>query len=54
MDEIWKDVSGYEGLYQISNLGNIKSFKRYKEGKVLTPKFDKDGYREIGNRNKGY
>ena len=47
MDEIWKDVSGYEGLYQISNLGNIKSFKRYKEGKILNPKFDKDGYREI-------
>ena len=23
--EIWKDVSGYEGLYQVSNLGRVKS-----------------------------
>lgn len=26
--EIWKDIIGYEGLYQISNLGNVKSLKR--------------------------
>ena len=26
--EVWKDVIGYEGLYQISNLGRIKSLKR--------------------------
>ena len=24
MEEIWKDVKGYEGLYQVSNLGNVK------------------------------
>lgn len=23
--EIWKDIQGYEGLYQVSNLGNVKS-----------------------------
>lgn len=28
MKEIWKDIVGYEGLYQISNLGNVKSLKR--------------------------
>ena len=27
MEEIWKDVQGYEGKYQISNLGNVKSIK---------------------------
>lgn len=31
-EEIWKDISGYEGLYQISNLGRVKS-KR----KILKP-----------------
>ena len=31
MNEIWKDVKGYEGLYQISNLGNVKSLDRYIE-----------------------
>lgn len=25
MGEIWKDIKGYEGLYQVSNLGNVKS-----------------------------
>lgn len=28
-DEIWKDIKGYEGLYQVSNLGRIKSLERY-------------------------
>ena len=27
--EVWKDVKGYEGLYQVSNLGKVKSFDRY-------------------------
>lgn len=25
MNEIWKDIEGYEGLYQVSNLGNVRS-----------------------------
>lgn len=25
MEEIWKDVPGYEGLYQVSNMGRVKS-----------------------------
>jgi hypothetical protein len=28
MDEIWKDIPGYEGYYQASNFGNIKSVDR--------------------------
>lgn len=28
--EIWKDVPGYEGIYQVSNLGNVKSLERTK------------------------
>lgn len=27
--EIWKDIEGYEGLYQVSNLGRVKSLERY-------------------------
>ena len=26
--ELWKDIKGYEGIYQISNLGNIRSLER--------------------------
>lgn len=29
MKEIWKDIKGYEGLYQISSFGNVKSLDRY-------------------------
>lgn len=29
--EIWKDILGYEGLYQISSLGRVKSLERLKE-----------------------
>ena len=28
MQEIWKDIKNYEGLYQVSNLGRVKSFPR--------------------------
>lgn len=28
MEEIWKDIEGYEGKYQVSNLGRVKSLKR--------------------------
>lgn len=28
MEEIWKDIKGYEGLYQVSNMGRIKSLER--------------------------
>ena len=28
MVEIWKDIKGYEGLYQVSNLGRVKSLRK--------------------------
>jgi hypothetical protein len=32
--EIWKEISGYEGLYEVSNTGNVKNSIR---GNILTP-----------------
>jgi hypothetical protein len=32
--EIWKDVPGYEEIYQVSNLGNVKSIDHYCKGRV--------------------
>ena len=29
--EIWRDITGYEGLYQISNLGNVRNIKFYRK-----------------------
>ena len=43
INEQWKPIEGFEGLYEISNLGRIKSFWYGKE-KILKPKKDKDGY----------
>jgi hypothetical protein len=34
MQEIWKDIKGYEKYYQISNLGNVKRKKRIRYDKV--------------------
>lgn len=31
--EIWKDISGYEGLYQVSNLGKVRSLERIAKAK---------------------
>ncbi len=44
--EIWKDVPEYEGKYQVSNMGNVKSLNYKKTGKtrVLKQGKDKDGY----------
>jgi len=32
-NEKWKDIEGYEGYYQVSNYGNVKSLERIKRGK---------------------
>ena len=39
--EIWKDIPGYEGLYQVSNLGRVKSLGREV---LLKPMHNKKGY----------
>jgi hypothetical protein len=51
MKEIWKDVKNYEGLYQVSNLGRIKSFPRngtIKQEKILKQVLDNNGYFIVG------
>lgn len=46
MEEIWKDIAGYEGLYQVSNLGNVKSLNYNHTGlpRLLAEKHHKTGY----------
>lgn len=46
LTEIWKDVVGYEGRYQVSNLGRVKYFKS-KVGKIKKQQTDKDGYKFV-------
>lgn len=52
-NEIWKDIQGYEGLYQISNLGRIKSlYKRGNRPPLIIRQPIKRGYYQVGLRNK--
>lgn len=51
--EVWKDIQGYEGMYQVSDLGRVRSLTRvahngkcYK-GKVLKPVPDGAGYLQV-------
>lgn len=45
-NEIWKDIEGYEGLYQVSNFGRVKSLNYNHTGKekLLKQKNDIYGY----------
>ena len=53
-NEIWKDIDGYEGLYQVSNLGNVKSIGR----EIKTANEKKRKYKEVilkqGTTKNGY
>lgn len=47
MEEEWRDVVGYEGLYQVSNYGEVKSLAndKGKKEKILKPSIDGKGYK---------
>jgi hypothetical protein len=52
LEEVWKDIIGYEGLYQISNIGRVKSFRQWKRaGKcpeyILKPSLSNNGYYQV-------
>lgn len=55
MEEVWKDVVGYEGYYMVSNLGRIKSmrFRHIKREKIMLPNLRPDGYMAIGLSKNG-
>ena len=65
--EIWKDINNYEGLYQISNEGNVKSLDKsynvgyggikHQEEIILKPTYVGNGYLHVclcKNGNKEY
>ena len=68
MEEIWKDIEGYEGLYQVSNLGRVRSLDRYVEkavhpgfppstvlckGRILKEGYGRHGYAHVCLTKKG-
>lgn len=53
MEEIWKDIEGYEDLYQVSNMGRIKSLERYKENHGKLQKVE-EKIKTMNIKNSGY
>lgn len=52
MNEIWKDIDGYVGLYQVSNFGRIKSLRKWQKAHcpdeyILKPYLSNNGYYQI-------
>lgn len=50
--ERWKDIPGFDG-YQVSDKGNIKSFRQNKNGKLLSPSLNSKGYLCVNIRKDG-
>ncbi len=46
MEEVWKDVIGYEGLYEVSNMGRVKTLK-YGKSKILKNINHNQGYKMV-------
>lgn len=58
MNEIWRDIPNFEGLYQVSNLGRVKALEKYvnagiknnsevkRKGRILK-QYNKGGYLEV-------
>lgn len=53
--EIWKDVVGYEGQYQVSSLGRVKSLKLYSQThhRILRQSHTGNGYLTVKLNNRG-
>ena len=57
--EIWKDIKGYEGIYQVSNMGRVKSLDRLDNkgrkthGHILKVKHDGGGYCQVALSKNG-
>lgn len=63
MTEIWKDIKDYEGSYQCSNYGNIRTVDRYvtektgkqqfRKGQLIKTRQNKNGYLQFGLNKDG-
>lgn len=53
-NEIWKDIPNYEGLYQVSNIGRIKSLTRYVNHNYGGLRIVKERIRKLNHNSSGY
>lgn len=54
MNEIWKEIKGYEGKYIISNLGKVISLPRYKQNKSKLQYVEPKEIKPYVNQRNGY
>ncbi|MBN2853476.1 MAG: HNH endonuclease, partial [Clostridia bacterium] len=54
MEEIWKDIQGYEGFYQVSNMGNVKSVERMVKHFLYGERFARSQILKPAKNNRGY
>ena len=59
-EEIWLPIKGYEGIYEVSNMGQVRSLERYewnsvkkmeyqriRKGRILIASLDSEGYKKL-------
>lgn len=54
MEEIWKPVVGYEGLYEVNQFGSIKTINRRRSGLILKQQEKRNGYMYVSLYKNGY
>jgi len=54
MNEEWRDVTGYEGLYQVSNTGKVKSLDRYVKARSDSKMIKRGTVMKLQESHKGY
>jgi hypothetical protein len=54
MEEIWRDIQGYEGFYQVSNMGNVKSVERLVKHFLYGERFACSQILKPAKNNRGY
>lgn len=57
MEESWKDIKGFEGLYQVSNLGRVKTLEKevsHSRNKLLKVKRKSIIKKQVFNKKNGY
>lgn len=52
--EVWKDIKDYEGFYQVSNFGRVRSLDRIIESEHRSPQFMKGNIKKVTRRDDGY
>lgn len=46
VEEIWREVANYEGEYEVSNMGRVRSLK-FNKVRILKDGFNRDGYKQV-------